>query len=462
MKTAMLHSRSARWRRRVGGAALSLCGWLALTGAVAAQPKAVAVPQPAEASASVASPKPPSDAQIARGAYLARLGDCAACHSVPGKPEYSGGLRLRSPLGVIISTNITPDREAGIGSYTLQDFDRVLRQGRTPKHNLYPAMPYPSFTKTTDKDVAALYAYFMHGVKPVPRKPPPTDLPFPFSQRWGLALWNGLFVEHGVYQPDSGKSAEWNRGAYLVQGLGHCGSCHTPRGVAYQPLGFSETSPHFLAGGITDHWTAPNLTGQRESGLADWSAEQIAQFLKTGHTDRNMVFGPMKQGVSDSTRHFDEADLASIATYLKSLGPRQAEASFLPATAQQRTVAWLQSGDVRIPGGGLYANFCAKCHQAGGEGDPTKAPALALSGVVRSPDPSSVIHIIISGGSGPPASDIPAMDKIDPMPAFGKQFSDREIAEVASFVRRSWSNDAPPVTERQVQKIRAAAAAETH
>ncbi|MEP6970651.1 MAG: cytochrome c [Betaproteobacteria bacterium] len=462
MNTAILRSGSVRLRNGVGGAALALCSWLAMMGVGAGQPETVAGPQPHEASVAVASYTPPSDTEIARGAYLARLGDCAACHSVPAKPDYSGGLPMRSPLGVIISTNITPDRETGIGSYTLQDFDRALRQGRTPRHNLYPAMPYAAFTKVTDNDIAALYAYFMHGVKPVHRKPPPTDLPFPFNQRWGLALWNGLFVEHGTYQPDSGKSAQWNRGAYLVQGLGHCGSCHTPRGVAYQPLGFSETSRHFLAGGITDHWLAPNLTGQRESGLADWSAEQISQFLKSGQTVRNMVFGPMRQVVSDSSRHFDDADLASIATYLKSLGPRHRDASFLPATAPRHTVAWLQSGDVRIPGGGLYANFCAKCHQAGGEGDPTKAPALVRSGVVRSPDPSSVIHILISGGNQHPASDIPAMAGIDPMPAFAKQFSDREIAEVASFVRRSWGNDAAPVTERQVQKIRAAAAAETH
>ncbi len=445
MRTPKSSPGPARWCQRVVACAVALGGGLASVAPVAAQTNGTAaVPDPN---------------RLARGAYLARVGDCAACHSVPGQPDYSGGLPLRSPLGVIVSTNITPDLDAGIGRYTLADFDHALRQGRSPRHHLYPAMPYAAFTKTSDADIAALYDYFMHGVKPVQRQPPRTDLPFPFNQRWGLALWNGLFVKHGVYAADSSKSAEWNRGAYLVQGLGHCGSCHTPRGLAYQPLGYTEQSRHFLAGGITDHWLAPNLTGQRDSGLADWTAEQIAQFLKTGHAARKMVFGPMQQVVRDSTRHMDDADRASIATYLKSLEPkRTTEAALLPTAVPHRTVAWLQSGDVRVPGGGLYANFCAKCHQVDGAGDPAQAPALAGSGVVRSADASSVIHIIVSGGTKDPSLQIPGMTKIDPMPAFAKQFSDREIAEVASFVRRSWGNDAPPVTERQVAKIRAAAA----
>jgi mono/diheme cytochrome c family protein len=398
-----------------------------------------------------------SATEVARGTYLARLGDCAACHSVPGTPDFTGGLALRSPLGTIYSTNITPDRETGIGTYSLQDFDRALREGKSPRHHLYPAMPYPSFAKLSNDDIAALYAYFMHGVTAVRRTPPETDLPFPFDQRWGLAAWNLLFLDGGSYRADSTRSTAWNRGAYLVQGLGHCGSCHTPRGLAYQEHGYSQAHDRFLTGGVADHWLAPNLTGQPMSGLASWSEDEIARFLKTGHGAHAMAFGPMKQVVTDSTQYVDAGDLASIATYLKSLSPQRPQGSFLPASQADRTVTWLVSGDVHVPGGGLFSNFCAKCHQADGRGDPQKAPALAGSGIVLAPNPSSVIHIILSGG----APHQPAgMAKVDPMPAFADRFTDREIAEVASFVRRSWGNDAPPVTTRAVQTLRAALAAE--
>ncbi|HEX4511331.1 MAG TPA: cytochrome c, partial [Burkholderiaceae bacterium] len=186
--------------------------------------------QSGDVSAS-ASPAPAD--QIARGAYLARVGDCAACHTAPGNPAFTGGLPLRSPLGTIYSTNITPDRDTGIGNYSLEDFERALRDGKSPRHRLYPAMPYPSFAKTSDADLRALYSYFMHDVAAVNRVPPKTELPFPFDQRWAVSLWNVAFLDSGTYRTDPAHDARWNRGAYLVQGLGHCGACHTPRGIAY-------------------------------------------------------------------------------------------------------------------------------------------------------------------------------------------------------------------------------------
>ncbi|HET7838025.1 MAG TPA: cytochrome c [Variovorax sp.] len=396
-------------------------------------------------------------ALVARGAYVARLGDCAGCHSAPGEPAFTGGLALHSPLGTIYSTNITPDRETGIGAYSLADFDRALRAGESPRHHLYPAMPYASFAKTSSDDVAALYAYFMQGVTPVNRMPPKTKLHFPFDQRWGLAVWNWLFLDKSANRDDGARSAQWNRGAYLVQGLGHCGSCHTPRGLAYQERGYTQASDRYLAGGITDHWLAPGIGSGPGGSVENWSVRQIAQFLKTGHGARAMAFGPMKEVVADSTQYVDEADLLSIGTYLKSLAPRRAAGTFLPASQADRTVDWLASGDVRVPGAGLYDNFCAKCHQTNGAGDPAKAPALAGSGAVRGVDPSSVVHMILSGGK---PHQPPGMPAIDPMPAFGDRFDDREIAEVASFVRRSWGNDAPPVTARKVQQERAAIGAE--
>lgn len=399
----------------------------------------------------------PNASEITRGAYLARLGDCSACHSVPGTPDFTGGLAMHSPFGTIYSTNITPDRETGIGNYSLRDFDRALREGQSPRHHLYPAMPYPSFTKVSSDDIRALYAYFMHGVAPVHRTPPATKLPFPFNQRWGMALWNVAFLDAGVYRRDDARDAQWNRGAYLIQGLGHCGSCHTPRGLAYEEHGYSEKSRDYLSGEANDHWFAPNLTGEPTSGLGNWNHAQIVQFLKTGHGAGTMAFGPMKQVVTESLQHVDDDDLASIASYLKSLVPRPQGNVFLPNTQSTRTVAWLASGDVHIPGGGLYNNFCAKCHRADGRGEALKAPALVGSGVVRASNPASVIHIILSGGKPHQPAGVAA---IDPMPSFDTQFDDRQIAEVATFVRRSWGNDASPVTTRTVQSQRAAIAAE--
>ena len=410
---------------------------------------------PAAASAPGLSSK--DDPQAARGAYLARMGDCTACHTVPGSPEFSGGLPIQSPLGTIYSTNITPDRGTGIGDYSLQDFDRALREGKSPKHRLYPAMPFPSYTKISSDDIAALYAYFMRGVAPISHQPPKTDLPFPFDQRWGLVVWSLAFFDAGAYANDPGHDAKWNRGAYLVQGLGHCGACHTPRGPAYEERGYTQASSHYLTGMTNDHWFAPNLTGEAATGLGRWSTSDIATFLKTGH-GQSMAFGPMKQVVGDSTQYVDDADVASIATYLKSLEAHSADGRYrpLPTTAQQ-TAAWVASGDVHVPGDGLFMNFCAGCHGADGHGKAGDAPPLAQSALVRSRDPASVIHIILVGGK---PHRPPGQDDIEAMPRFGDRFDDREIADVASFVRRSWGNDARPVTARTVEQLRAAVAGE--
>ena len=395
-----------------------------------------------------------SAAEVARGDYLARVGDCAACHSVPGSPAFSGGLALNSPFGAIYSTNITPDKETGIGAYTLEDFERALRQGETPRHRLYPAMPYTSFAKVSTADIEALYAYFMNGVEPVRRTPPQTNLPFPFNQRWGLALWDVAFLDEGSYRPRAGENQVWNRGAYIVQGLGHCGSCHTPRGVAYEERGYDEGSSHFLTGGVNDHWFAPNLTGDPASGLGRWTEADIEQFLKTGHGAHTIAFGPMTQVVTDSTQHVDDADLKSIAHYLKSLPQQATSGAYRPySEVAARSAAWMLNGEVRIPGAGLFMNFCASCHGVDGRGDAMKAPALAGSAVVLSGNPISVIRIILEGGKPHQPAGVP---KIDPMPAFADHLNDREIAEVGSFLRKTWGNDAAPIRESAVAGERAA------
>ena len=253
---------------------LAFAGWLVLSSEVAL---ADTVPTPGHVD----------PALIARGAYLAKAADCAGCHTAaptgnPPQPSapLAGGLAVRSPFGTIWSSNITPDPNTGIGRFRYEDFVRAVRDGIAPggKH-LYPAMPYPSFAKISDDDMLALYAYFMHGVQPVAKRPPQTKLPFPFNQRWALVFWNEFFAPHERFKPDENRGALWNRGAYLVQALGHCGACHTGRGPAYEERGYGDKDPLFLTGGTVDHWFAPNLTGDPASGLGRWSEADIAAFL---------------------------------------------------------------------------------------------------------------------------------------------------------------------------------------
>ncbi|MFL9959308.1 cytochrome c [Paraburkholderia nemoris] len=395
-------------------------------------------------------------ALISRGEYLAKLGDCAGCHTVPkqGAP-FAGGLAMGSPFGTIYSTNITPDPQTGIGHYSYADFEHALRDGVAPGgKRLYPAMPYASFAKISDADLRALYAYFMHGVQPVSHRPPETKLPFPFSQRWGLFFWDFAFVRHARFTPDDKHDVQWNRGAYIVQSLGHCGACHTPRGPGFEERGYDESSRLYLTGGTNDHWFAPNLTGDPGSGLGRLSPCDIASFLKSGHgADVHIVtFGSMVQVVEDSAQYFNDDDLDAIAHYLKSLPVREASGAFTPNSQKaQETAVSLKTGDVERPGAGFYMSFCAKCHQADGRGESQKFPALAGNPAVLAPDTSSLIRLVLEGGSSPQTLNGPAHRK---MPAFANQFTDSEIASVLSFVRTTWGNEAKPVATRDVSVMR--------
>ena len=395
-------------------------------------------------------------ALTSRGEYLAKLGDCAGCHTVPkrGTP-FAGGLAMGSPFGTIYSTNITPDPQTGIGHYSYADFEHALRDGVAPGgKRLYPAMPYASFTKISDPDMRALYAYFMHGVQPVSYRPPETKLPFPFSQRWGMFFWDVAFVRPARFTPDDKHDVQWNRGAYIVQSLGHCGACHTPRGPGFEERGYDESSRLYLTGGTNDHWFAPNLTGDPGSGLGRLSPRDIASFLKSGHgVDVHVVtFGSMVQVVEDSAQYFNDDDLDAIAHYLKSLPAREGSGAFTPNSQKaQETAVSLKTGDVERPGAGLYLSFCAKCHQADGHGESQKFPALAGNPIVLAPDTSSLIRLVLEGGSSPQTLNGPAHRK---MPAFANQFTDTEIASVLSFVRTTWGNEAAPVATREVSVMR--------
>ncbi|MEC5405452.1 cytochrome c [Paraburkholderia sp. MPAMCS5] len=438
--------------------ALALSG-IALQGGVS-HAQSVDTSNPGHASTSADA------AEIARGAYLAKAGDCAGCHTAaprvtqPGaKPlattPFAGGLGMGSPFGTIYSSNITPDPQAGIGRYSYEDFARALREGVAPGgKRLYPAMPFPSFAKINDDDMHALYAYFMHGVQPVSTPAPATRLPFPFNQRWALLFWDWAFAPTGRYQPDAAHDAQWNRGAYLVQSLGHCGACHTPRGPGYQERGYSESSSVYLTGGTNDHWFAPNLTGDPGSGLGRVGDGDIAAFLKRGHGGGLVTFGSMVQVVEDSTQYMSDADLASIAAYLKSLPPRAQSGHFNGRSrAAQQTVEALKTGDVERPGAGVYASYCARCHQMDGAGVPQKYPRLAGNPAVLAESTTSLVRLLVEGGESPHTETGPEPHK---MPSFASKLTDNEMAQVLTFVRNTWGNVAAPVTSREVSSVRKA------
>ena len=300
------------------------------------------------------------------GEYLARAGDCVSCHSEPGGKAFAGGLKMGSPLGNIYSTNITPDPETGIGGYTLADFDRALRRGVAKDgHRLYPAMPYPSYAKLTHADVAALYDFFMKQVPPVRQQKLQNEIPLLLSFRWPLAIWSFVFTTSGSYVAKSDHDADWNRGAYLVQGLGHCGACHTPRGLAWQEKALDDSSSAYLSGALLDAWYAPDLRGNIRTGLGAWSKDDLADFLKAGHNRGETAFGSMIDVVNNSTPYLSDSDINAIATYLKSLPATSAQR---PVVDDDATTAALSSGHATQPGATIYTGTCANCHGFDGKG----------------------------------------------------------------------------------------------
>ncbi|WP_235011986.1 c-type cytochrome [Caballeronia catudaia] len=391
---------------------------------------------------------------IARGAYLAKAADCAGCHTAPrnGAP-YAGGLEMTSPFGTIVSSNITPDRETGIGAYSYEDFAKALREGvRRDGKGLYPAMPYPAFVKITDDDMHALYAYMMHGVPAVKHRPPETKVPFPFNQRWVLPLWRMAFAPKDPFTPQPGRDALWNRGAYLVQSTGHCGSCHTPRGMAYQERGYNESSKTFLAGGVNDNWFAPNLRADMGSGLGRISTDDLAAFLKTGHGAGIVAYGSMVQTIEDSLQYLSDDDARAIAVYLKTLpATGAADGGFDPELTRSGR---LKTRGPDVPpeqGAAVYAGFCAQCHRDDGKGVPKAFPALAGNPSIIGEDTTSLIRLVVEGGNSPATIHGPARQ---PMPAFAGRLTDQQIAQVLTYVRASWGNDARPITANDVGSLR--------
>lgn len=393
---------------------------------------------------------------VTKGAYLAQAGDCVACHSVPGGAPFAGGLPLASPIGTIFSTNITPDRATGIGAYTLDDFDRAVRHGIRPDGaSLYPAMPYPSYARMTDDDVRALYAFFMHGVPAAPAQAHGGGIAWPLSMRWPLALWRKAFApspDSVARDPQRYPSEPVARGAYLVQGLGHCGACHTPRALTMQEKALDESGADYLAGGpLIDGWVAVNLRGDAADGLGASSVGDIVATLRSARNTSRSVVGAMNGVIGHSTQYLSDDDLGAIAVYLKSLGPspHPSGSSFAadPATAKA-----LWQGVNPSRGAELYVDNCAGCHRTDGQGYARIFPRIAGNSTVLAGDPSTVIRLILDGSRLPATRGAPSELA---MPGFGWRLSDDEVAQLATFVRQSWGNHATAAQAAQVRTIRA-------
>lgn len=409
--------------------------------AVAAQPSAAADATGAEDAV--------SKARLTYGHYMTLAGDCMACHTRPGGKPFEGGLGIDTPFGTIYTPNITPAKGYGIGAFSDAEFLRALHDGIAPDGKpYYPALPYPSYTKVSDDDLLAIKDY-LFSLEPSRYQPPKTELRWPFSERDLLFGWQELYLKRGRFEPDADKSDAWNRGAYLVEGLGHCGSCHTPRNLA----GATKTADA-LTGAVVDGWFAPNLTSDLSEGLAKWSVDELATYLRTGFAPpaskgdgpETAALGPMAEVVHESLSKLAASDLRAMAVYLKDQPAKQ-------APSEQPPVPHQLSAETYTQGHKLYARYCSACHQSHGQGLAPYFPALRGNEVVTLEEPNDMVKTLLLGAPSDPSQ---AYSAHVVMPSFGTVLKDQQIARLASFIRASWGNDAAPVTAKQVEALRGA------
>jgi mono/diheme cytochrome c family protein len=377
----------------------------------------------------------PSPDTIARGKALTEAADCAGCHTAdPAKP-FAGGKRIDTPFGAIYSPNLTPDRDTGLGAWSDEDFRRALREGVAPNGSrYYPAFPYPYFTKLAREDIVAIHAYLgtlppVHGITPAP------ELRWPLNYRILMRAWNTLFFRPGLFRPNQSKSAQWNRGAYLVQGAAHCGGCHTPKNM------FGADRPgQAYGGGLVQGWFAPRLDSATRSGLKSWSAEDLTEYLQSGRNGRSHADGPMAEVVVNSTSKMSDGDVRAIAAYLKDL----------PVGAPEPVVAPLPPTQM-VDGEKLYRGACIACHEVDGSGSPRIYPPLPGNANLQSADASSALRIILDGAETVTTTRAPNTGS---MPAYGAKLSDQQIADVTTYIRNSWGNAASAVTPAEVAAAR--------
>ena len=373
---------------------------------------------------------------VARGRYIAIAGDCVACHTAPeSKNVFAGGYSISTPFGGIFASNITPDPETGIGNWTEHDFYRAVRHGKGKEgENLYPAMPYNAYVKVSDKDMHDLWMY-MRSVEPVHYKVPETNLGFPYNIRLAMKGWNLLFFKNSGFKPDASRSEEWNRGAYLVEGLEHCSACHTPKNL----LGGDTDA--WLQGSNLAEWHAPDITSNSYTGIGGWNQQQIVDYLKLGSNHVSVASGPMAEAVTNSTQYLTNEDLRAIAVYLKSQ-PDSGTQKPQPVAADS---AQMKMGE------NVYSANCTACHNSEGKGIPNLAASLAGNPGLMAVDSSTIITTILQGGRGAVTQGNPTSGA---MPAFAWKLSDEQVAAAATYLRNSWGNAAPAVKPEEVAKAR--------
>jgi mono/diheme cytochrome c family protein len=386
----------------------------------------------------VAGVPPTEPSRVARGAYLARAGDCIACHTAAGGQPFAGGLALDTGFGKVLSSNITPDMETGIGGWSMRQFILAMREGIGDHgKRLYPAMPYNTYAKVSDNDLIDL-KYYLDTLAPVRNEVDSNQMSFPFNIRPLMIGWNLLFLNDAAYVEDPQQSPAWNRGAYLVQGLGHCTTCHSPK----NPLG-GDQRHGFLQGAILQGWYAPSITGDAWAGVNDWSVEDIARYLKDGANRHAIAVGPMAEAIANSTQYLGMQDLQAIGTYLKSLS---GNARTEPAATAEEAV---HSGS----GQHIYASVCASCHGLEGRGIQGMGPALQGNIVVGRGPANNVLHMILVGGESARTQGVP---KGYAMPGFAWKLDNQEVADLATYIRTAWANGGSAVSAEEVDSARTA------
>ncbi len=373
--------------------------------------------------------------ELQRGRYLTRVGDCQGCHTIPGNAPFTGGRAIVTPFGTLLSPNLTPDVETGIGGWSDAQFLQAVKHGiRRNGRKIYPALPYSYYTKASDSDLLAIRAY-LNSLQPVRNPVVSNQLAFPFSIRYVMTGWNMLFFTPGDFEPNPAKSEEWNRGAYLVDGLGHCGACHTPRNM----LGGEKSA--YLQGGETDGFTAPNITGDKRFGLGDWTEDDIVTYLKTGRNYMTAATGPMAEVVQFSTQYMTDGDLKAMAVYLKDMkGSGKSAPAPLPMTD-----AVMKAGEA------VYLDNCSACHVSNGTGAMPIFPALKGNAIVQSENTATVRRILLHGTKPVATAKAPTAPA---MPAFNWKLTDEQAASVITYIRNAWGNAASPVSAGDVQKTR--------
>jgi mono/diheme cytochrome c family protein len=379
---------------------------------------------------------------VARGEYLAKAADCMVCHTTAGGKEYAGGLGFKLPFGTLYATNITPDKETGIGNYSDQDFLNAVHRGtRRDGARLYPAMPYTSYTYISDADALAIKAY-LFSLPPVRAETPADTLAFPFNQRWGMIFWSALFNPETRFTPDTSKSPEWNRGAYLAEALAHCGECHTPRNLA-----FALNNRQKFAGAITAGWRAFNISSDKATGVGAWRDDDLISYLSIGHAaGHGSASGPMGEAVDHSFSQFAPEDIRAVVAYLRSLPP--ITSTDLPATtAPPAPASHKDGGTADARGKMVFQGACVSCHGWSGESPVSPVATLTGAWAVNDPGATNVAQIVISGTKRNTPGAIS-------MPAFGDAYSDDEIAAVANYVTARFGSKGSKLTAQDVAELR--------